>query len=201
MRKEPIIEYNNSKFNIYGYEILADFPQLIVNEDIDFRIFKLNINLLQEEVKASNIYYHLNLSGKTVLRYKQEILEELQKLKREKIIIELTEDSIKEEEEILKFFLANNIKVSLDDFGTLSSNFDRLFRYKDVVENIKIDKILWVNMLNVVKEIINFCNENSIDVIFEKVEKKEELDRLVKIGGKFFQGWYFKDHFFRNTIR
>ena len=72
MRKEPIVKYENSKFSIYGYEILADFPQLIVNEDIDFRTFKLNLDLLKEELKTSTTHYHLNLSGKTILKYKEE---------------------------------------------------------------------------------------------------------------------------------
>ncbi|WP_299228320.1 EAL domain-containing protein [Sulfurihydrogenibium sp.] len=196
MRREPIIKYENDKFSIYGYEILADFPQLIVNEDIDFRTFKLNLDLLKEELKTSTTHYHLNLSGKTILKYKEEILKDLSKIEnKEKVIIELLEDDAPEAEEILNFFLANNIKVSLDDFGTVSSNFDRLMKYKDVVESIKIDRILWVNMLNVVKEIVSFCNENSINVILEKVETKEELDELISMGGKLFQGWYFKENF------
>jgi EAL domain-containing protein (putative c-di-GMP-specific phosphodiesterase class I) len=196
LRKEPIIKYENGKFSIYGYEILADFPQLIINEDIDFRTFKLNLDLLKEELKTSTTYYHLNLSGKTILKYKEEILKELSKIKnKEKVIIELLEDDAPEAEEILSFFLANNIKVSLDDFGTVSSNFDRLMNYKNVVESIKIDRILWVNMLNVVKEIADFCDENNINVILEKVETKEELDELISIGGKLFQGWYFKENF------
>jgi EAL domain-containing protein (putative c-di-GMP-specific phosphodiesterase class I)/GGDEF domain-containing protein len=196
LRREPIIKYENDKFSIYGYEILADFPQLIINEDIDFRTFKLNLDLLKEELKTSNVHYHLNLSGKTILKYKEEILKELSKIEnKEKVIIELLEDDAPEAEKILNFFLANNIKVSLDDFGTLSSNFDRLIKYKDVVESIKIDRILWVNMLNIVKEIVSFCNENSIDVIFEKVETKEEINDLINIGGRLFQGWYFKENF------
>jgi EAL domain-containing protein (putative c-di-GMP-specific phosphodiesterase class I) len=196
LRKEPIIKYEDGKFSIYGYEILADFPQLIINEDIDFRTFKLNLDLLKEELKTSNVHYHLNLSGKTILKYKEEILKELSKIEnKEKVIIELLEDDVPEAEEILNFFLANNIKVSLDDFGTVSSNFDRLIKYKKVVESIKIDRILWVNMLNVVKEIVSFCNKNNIDVILEKVETKKELDELINIGGKLFQGWYFKENF------
>jgi hypothetical protein len=54
MRKEPIVNYEDDKFSIYGYEILVDFPQLIVNEDIDFRTFKLNLDLLKEELKNLN---------------------------------------------------------------------------------------------------------------------------------------------------
>jgi len=196
LRKEPIIFHEDGKFSVYGYEILADFPQLIVNEDIDFRTFKLNLDLLKEELETSTTNYHLNLSGKTILKFKEEILKELSKIEnKEKVIIELLEDDAPEAEEILNFFLANNIKVSLDDFGTVSSNFDRLIKYKKVVESIKIDRILWVNMLNVVKEIVSFCNENNINVILEKVETKEELDKLINIGGKLFQGWYFKENF------
>ena len=131
MRKEPIVLYDNNKFSIYGYEILADFPQLIVNEDIDFRTFKLNLDLLKEDLKTSNNHYHLNLSGKTLLKYKDDVLKELSKIEnKEKVIIELLEDNATEDEEILNFFLANNIKVSFDDFGTVSSNFDRLIKYK-----------------------------------------------------------------------
>jgi EAL domain-containing protein (putative c-di-GMP-specific phosphodiesterase class I)/GGDEF domain-containing protein len=196
LRKEPIVFHEDDKFSIYGYEILADFPQLIVNEDIDFRTFKLNLDLLKEELKTSTAHYHLNLSGKTILKFEEEILKELSKIEnKEKVTIELSEDDVPEAEKILNFFLANNIKVSLDDFGTVSSNFDRLIKYRNVVESIKIDRILWVNMLNVVKEIASFCNENNINVIFEKVETKEELDKLISIGGKLFQGWYFKENF------
>jgi hypothetical protein len=48
---------------------------LIVNEDIDFRTFKLNLDLLKEELKTSTAHYHLNLAGKTILKFKEEILK------------------------------------------------------------------------------------------------------------------------------
>lgn len=193
MRKEIIVEYNSNKLGIYGCEILSDSPELIINEDIDFRTFKRNLYLVKEEIKTSNIYYHLNLSGKTLSKYRDDVLRELLKIEnKEKVIIELVEDNIPKAEEILSFFLINNIKISLDDFGTLLSNFDKLIGYKDVIKSIKIDRVLWINMLNVAKEIVSFCSENGIDVIFEKVETKEELDRLISISGKLFQGWYFR---------
>jgi EAL domain-containing protein (putative c-di-GMP-specific phosphodiesterase class I) len=72
--------------------------------------------------------------------------------------------------------------------------------YKNIIESIKIDRILWVNMLNVVKEIVDFCNENNINVILEKVETKEDLDELISIGGKLFQGWYFKENFLSKML-
>jgi hypothetical protein len=55
-----------------------------------FRTFKLNLDLLKEELKTSTTHYHLNLSGKTILKYKEEILKELSKIEnKEKVIIEL----------------------------------------------------------------------------------------------------------------
>lgn len=91
-----------------------------------------------------------------------------------------------------------NIKVSLDDFGTSSSNIDRLLSFKDILDSVKIDRVLWKNLPDLSLELLRFCKKNNISVIFEKVETQEEIDFLIQNGADTFQGWYFKKNLLNN---
>lgn len=83
VRREPIVKYKDNKFIIEGYEVLADFPQLIVNEEIDFNIFKINLNLVLDIIGKENLKYHLNLDGKTLIKYENEVYNLLKNIKEE----------------------------------------------------------------------------------------------------------------------
>jgi EAL domain-containing protein (putative c-di-GMP-specific phosphodiesterase class I) len=194
VRREPIIHYpEDNQPYIYGYEILAEKPFLIKTIEDDFNVFKLNF--LLNEFNDGKVY-HFNLQGRTILKFWKEIVEFLNKSShREKVVIELSEGELSASKlsEVFNIFSKENIKVSLDDFDTASSNFDRFIEYRHIVESVKIDRILWKNMLGVVSEILKFGKNNNIKVICEKVESKEELEILIFIGVRYLQGWYFKD--------
>ncbi len=205
MRREPIVKYRDKKFIIEGYEVLADFPQLIVNEDIDFNVFKINLNLVLDVISKENLKYHLNLNGKTLIKYKDKIFDLLSKIKneyKEKIILELLENSISisESEKIIENLRRLNIKISLDDFGTSSSNIDRLLFFKDILDSVKIDRILWKNLPDLSLELLRFCKKNDVSVIFEKVETQEEINFLTQNGADTFQGWYFKQNLLNKIV-
>jgi len=193
VKKEPIIHYpQDNQPYIYGYEILAEKPSLIKTIEDDFNVFKLNF--LLSEFNDSKVY-HFNLQGRTILKFWKEITELLNKSShREKVVIELLEGELSANElsEVFNIFSKEDIKVSLDDFGTASSNFDRLIEYRHIVESVKIDRILWKNMPGVVSEILKFGKDNNIKVICEKVESKEELEILISVGVRYLQGWYFR---------
>jgi len=194
MRKEPIIHYIQDQPYVYGYEILAENPSLIKTLEDDFYVFKSNILLLKDIFDKDKVY-HFNLQGRTILNFEKDVLNLIKNSSyRDNVVIELLENDLnsKELDEVFELFSKESIKVSLDDFGTASSNFDRLIEYKHIVESVKIDRILWKNMLGVVGEILKFCKDNNIKVICEKVETKEELDSLFSVGVRYFQGWYFK---------
>lgn len=195
MRKEPIYRLTEKgEFVIEGFEILADFPQLLVNTKLDFAVFKIHIEQINKE-RDSNFIYHLNVMMDTL----KESVDEIVKLVKaspvsNNIVIEILEEDIKDNtlEKIISIFADNRIKISIDDFGTRSSNFDRLLKYRDIIESIKIDRIMWKNMPYVVKAMVE---ELDVKIIAEKVETKEELDSLVESGIKLFQGWFFKNNF------
>lgn len=88
-----------------------------------------------------------------------------------------------------------NIRTSLDDYGTGSNN------NMQVVETfiptyIKLDRSLIEDIhehehkLNKVKEYIKLFHERGIKVLAEGIEKKEELETVIKCGIDYVQGYY-----------
>lgn len=194
MRKEPIYKMTEKgEFVVEGFEILADFPYLLVNPKLDFATFKTHIEQINKE-NDSRFIYHLNIMMDTLKEKIDEIISLVKNSPVAKnIVIEILEEDIDEKtlENIISKLAENRIRISIDDFGTKSSNFDRLLKYKDIVESVKIDRVLWKNMPYVVKALVE---DISINIIAEKVETKEELDKLASFGIKLFQGWYFKNN-------
>lgn len=196
MRKEPIYKFEGDKnFKIVGYEILADFPHLLVSPKLDLITFKTHIDQINKEEKSDYIY-HLNIKLETIRDYMEEVKRSiLSSPKKEQIVLEILEDEIDEKtlDLIISSMAGEGIKISIDDFGTKSSNFDRVLKYKSLIESIKIDRVLWKNMQYVVKSIVEEMKD--IKIIAEKVETEVELKSLLDMGIVLFQGWYFKDNF------
>lgn len=194
MRKEGIFKFENGSFKLDGYELLSDFPHLLINPKIDFSSFKQQIKYI-ESLEEDNLHYHVNINLDTITKYKDEIINIINKSKaKEKIVIEILEEYMLEKDMdiLINSFAENGINISIDDFGTKASNFDRLLKYKTVIESVKIDRVLWKSMPYVVKAIVE---ESQMKVIAKKVETQEEINMLSNLGVSFFQGWYFKDNF------
>lgn len=194
MRKEGIFYCCKGKgLQLVGYEILARAPHLITDKEKDF----LNFKRLLTKIKNidDSLTYYINLMPVTLQHFSNEIIETLDKLKmKEKVVIELTEKPIQEFEKLSKKIGEGGIKISIDDFGTESANLDRIIKSIDFIESIKIDKVVWKNFTEVVKGLVEseLLKKSNIKIIAEKVETEEELKKLISIGVKYFQGWYFK---------
>ncbi|MDD4151258.1 MAG: GGDEF domain-containing protein, partial [Candidatus Gracilibacteria bacterium] len=99
----------------------------------------------------------------------------------------------------IKKYKKKGFKISLDDFGSESQNFDRLYDFmsKGLLDYVKIDGNIIKNMQkdDFLKEsllgIISGSNKTGIKVIAEYVEDKEILNELKSIGVDFGQGYYF----------
>ncbi len=117
--------------------------------------------------------------------------------------LEVTESVFVEDKALLKEFIDNikaeNLKVSIDDFGTAYSSLHVL---KDVnVDVLKIDKGFLDNIQCgtnqitkdeiVIKNIINMAKELNFQVICEGVETDEQIKLLRNIGCEFGQGYVF----------
>jgi diguanylate cyclase (GGDEF)-like protein/PAS domain S-box-containing protein len=89
----------------------------------------------------------------------------------------------------------HGIRFSIDDFGTGYSSLAYLQQLP--LDRLKIDRAFITNVdkikdrQSIVEAIILLAKGLSIDVIAEGVETQEEMNFLLKIGCKTFQGYYF----------
>lgn len=132
------------------------------------------------------------------------ILIEKYQIPHELLELEVTESVFVADKEILKNFIdtikEQNLKVSIDDFGTAYSSLHVL---KDVnVDILKIDKGFLDNIQCtgtneitkdeiVIKNIIHMAKELKFQVICEGVETDEQIELLKNIGCELGQGYVF----------
>jgi len=190
MKVEGIYTFD---MELFGWEVLWDAEFVegkkerffgSLEESIDLEIFKRNL----EVVKEKGLYF-LNLKPSTLLKYAGHIVE----LISPNVVIELREDAI---EEPILLQLVNlrryyPFRLSLDDFGRIASNVDRLKLL--VPQFVKIEVPLFtvkelVFLVNFVKSVDRNCK-----VVAEKVEN-ESLFKLAKgVGFELWQGFYEKE--------
>jgi EAL domain-containing protein (putative c-di-GMP-specific phosphodiesterase class I) len=112
-------------------------------------------------------------------------------------VVEMTEQSELDDDsiEIIKERYRNmGIKMAIDDYGTGYSNVGNLLRY--MPNFVKIDRSLLTDIQNnpkkrhFVREIIQFCHDNSILALAEGVETAEELRTVFLLGADLIQGYF-----------
>ncbi|WP_077340103.1 putative bifunctional diguanylate cyclase/phosphodiesterase [Pseudocolwellia agarivorans] len=115
------------------------------------------------------------------------------------IEIELTESAtmvdIEVTKKLFKQFRALGVKLSIDDFGTGMSSLSYIKELD--VDFIKIDRSFIINIAEsnedeaIVMSILLLCQKLNRDVIIEGIETKEQRDKLLSLGCKYAQGYYF----------
>jgi len=113
--------------------------------------------------------------------------------------LEITESGImqNESDSIKRLGRINQlgIKISIDDFGTGYSSLSKLKTYP--IDTLKIDKSFIDDIpgdsvsQDIVISIIELAHNLGYTVVAEGVEKKEQLDFLIKYNCDEFQGYYF----------
>jgi len=117
----------------------------------------------------------------------------------ERLIFELVEsEGIENFDRVVEFIdtvKGYGCRIAIDDFGTGYSNFEYLMRLK--ADFIKIDGSIIKNLLTdpnaqaVVKAIVFFAKECSIQTIAEFVENEEIYKAVCDYGIDYSQGYYF----------
>lgn len=160
--------------------------------DHNMKVYPVSLNVSRNHIQDKNFMVKIiNLINQYQIPH--ELLE-----------LEVTESVFVEDKALLKEFIDNikaeNLKVSIDDFGTAYSSLHVL---KDVnVDVLKIDKgfldniqCTGTNQITkdeiVIKNIINMAKELNFQVICEGVETDEQIDLLRNIGCEFGQGYVF----------
>ncbi len=113
--------------------------------------------------------------------------------------IEITETSLVADAEAARSTLSElqqiGIKIALDDFGT---GYSSLYNLQDLnFDKVKIDRSFIGAMQNdsesakIVSSVIELANNLGLPVIAEGIEYHQQVQEIVKRGGKYGQGFYF----------
>ena len=117
----------------------------------------------------------------------------------ELIEIELTESAtmvgIETTQKVFNELKSMGVQLSIDDFGTGMSSLAYIKKLN--VDYIKIDRSFITNIVTdtkdeaIIMSVLLLCQKLKREVIIEGVETKEQKDKLISLGCKFAQGYYF----------
>ncbi len=170
-----------------GNWVLTDVCRQMAEWEVLGRMLVVSVNISPREFQQENFVEQV-----------QEIIIETG-VRAECLVFELTEgvllnniDKVKSKMERLGQL---GIRFSLDDFGTGYSSLQYLKQLP--ISTLKIDQSFVRDITTdsndaaIVATIIAMARSLDIDVVAEGIEKKGELDYLVKCGCTLFQGFYF----------
>lgn len=189
---EPIKNLKNK--TTYAHELLyrgTDLNRELlfqnIPEELDFEIFKKAILWLKNNQNSHNLYF-VNIKPNTLAKKAFEIIKMIHSLPCQ-VVIEIREDKINKENEKILTEIRKDIFISLDDFGTKYSNFDRMLSLNP--EFIKIDIQLFKktnksSLLLLTESIKKAINTT---IIAEKIETQEDYSITVTSGIKLGQGY------------
>ncbi|MDT8339245.1 MAG: EAL domain-containing protein, partial [Sulfurimonas sp.] len=164
---KTVIEQSFKKFSDTEYE----FSINITSTD-------LHLNYLEEHLLKSAQRYCITPSKVTL-----EMLEDISTINTPEILAQLNS---------LRYY---GFKISIDDFGSQSSNFSRLLEFSpdylkidgSFIKNILSDK----NSLIIVEAVVLLCKKSNIKVIAEFVHSREVQAKVEELGVDYSQGYYF----------
>ena len=115
------------------------------------------------------------------------------------IVFEVTETAVmndfEQANESLRMLKLLGARIALDDFGTGYSSLSYVQRMP--LDRLKIDRSFITdiesnnNSQNIVKTILDLCNNLNLYCIIEGVETVEQLEILKAMGCRYIQGYYF----------
>lgn len=164
---KSVIEQSFKKFRSTDYE----FSINITSTD-------LHLNYLEEYLLKCAKKHGIDPSKVTL-----EMLEDISTLNTPEILAQLNS---------LRY---HGFKISIDDFGSESSNFSRLLEFSPdylkidgtFIKDILSDK----NSLIIVEAVVLLCKKSNIKVIAEFVHNEEVQAKVEELGVDYSQGYYF----------
>lgn len=106
---------------------------------------------------------------------------------------------------IITEYHRHGFKVALDDFGTGYSGLSRLAEVKPDI--VKLDRALIKDCdqdrirMAIIASMIALCREIGVKLVFEGVERLEEVEALHGAGARFMQGYFFAKPAFQAVAR
>ena len=219
MYYQPIIDIKNNK--VWGVEALirwksqkrglvppGKFIPILEESGLINEVGDLIIeNVLKDtkEFEEKNLIFTFSMNVSVIQLLSQDVAMKIVrkanelKVKKEQIIVEITESVLMENIDIilpqLEFLSYQGIKMEIDDFGTGYSSLAYLKKLP--VSALKIDRSFIKDVLldeedrHIVDAIISMAKALHKKTIAEGVEEKEIVDYLKNAGVDYIQGFYF----------
>ena len=183
----PILEETGEieALDYYVYE--AAFQWLASRKDAGLKLLPLSLNV-------SPVHF------RKIHTFTKKVLQLIQKyeIPSEYLVFEITETTyihnIEAVNSMIRFFHEQNIRISMDDFG---SGYSSLNALKDILfDEVKIDKRFLSDDLTekgkiVLQEIFHLLKRTDKFIVCEGVETKEMVDFLIQEGCDELQGYYY----------
>ncbi len=214
---QPI--FSSKDGSVYGYEALTrikrveniDIGKLFEKAILTDTIALLDVRCMENAMKIAfsigishtNSYLFINICPETLLNpaHNGEITDKFAEdygIPKEKIVFEITEDSVIHNFDLFKdtieHYRKRDYKVALDDFGIGYGGLKLLTVLEP--DFVKIDRhfISYIDRaivkFNLVDSIATLCNRLGIKVIAEGIEREEELKTVMNLGIDYLQGYY-----------
>ncbi|MFA4903758.1 MAG: bifunctional diguanylate cyclase/phosphodiesterase [Desulfobaccales bacterium] len=201
---EALTRINNNKFfksipDLFKSAIQCNF---ISHLDVICRANALKHSALQG-LKQTNAYICINICPETLMNpdhlvgLTDELAEE-HGISKNKIILEITEESAINDMELfkttIKRYRNRGYKIAIDDFGAGYGGLKMLSLIEP--ELVKIDCHFIANIdqvpikYNLVDAIATACHRMGIKIVAEGIEREEELTIILDMGIELLQGFY-----------
>jgi EAL domain-containing protein (putative c-di-GMP-specific phosphodiesterase class I) len=119
------------------------------------------------------------------------------KIAPEKLVIEITEDEFNEDSEsslkVIYYYKENGCRIAIDDYGKGASNIDRLALIRPDIMKVDMDYVHRAedssHHYEYLKSIAAFAESVGIEVLYEGIETKRQLEICMDSQGKYYQGF------------
>lgn len=179
------IAEKSTKIMELGYIIFEKTCEYIANIDMEsIGIEFINVNISPFQFQDGNLVVNLK---KIADKYNVDFSI---------FDFEITESAVKSEklmEKHINKFKEFNSTLSIDDFGSGSSNISRLTDYDFNIAKIDMS-LVWSYFdgeNTIMKDIINIFKSENLKIVAEGVETEEMVYKLSEMGCEYLQGYYF----------
>ncbi|MDR1287562.1 MAG: EAL domain-containing protein [Treponema sp.] len=175
------------------------------NEDalaVDRKIRRLAMEQFARENNGESLFINIRLQWLISYSDHPESMPTLTwakefKIPPEKLVIEITEDEFNEDSEpylkVLHYYKENGCKIAIDDYGKGASNIDRLARIRPDIMKIDMDYVHRAEKsfhhYEYLRSIAAFAENVGIEVLYEGIETKRQLEICMDSQGKYYQGF------------
>ncbi|HIF5636106.1 TPA: EAL domain-containing protein [Vibrio parahaemolyticus] len=170
-------------------------------DELLFSLIHQSISIMSVLPKGISISFNVTITQLENTNFSTSFMSFLNSFNKDltDIILEITEEKrVSNSDNIIKNMndLASvGILFSIDDFGKEFSSMNRFlkFDFKEVKIDASIIEDIDINIKTkaVISNMINLAKELDFNLVFEGVERQEQVDEIKKLGGNIMQGYLF----------